>query len=396
LADAASEASPRRTATPLAANCYFVAAAIVLCTFESAQIGVGPFSLRFGQILCLAIVAFAFAEGWVHPRLAYGAMVMVMLFIGFSLPAVATYGFGRFSLALQFAVDILGMLGVASAALRMPKADLEKLVKIVVWTLVVLSAASIIFGFTEGGSEARLFDVARPSGLFVESTWNAIALAALLAVSLQRRQVVTTAVTTLLVLGIFTRAAALAGVVVYIAHFARSRAWLRPVVVVLICAAWIGSGWQAYRWITTVPSGLPQENSLDSRAWDIYDARIANQGKFFPDGGDELKVQEASGRTTTTSNVWPFEMIWKLGYGGLALIVAFGVFFLLVIPRELGVRLRWFLTQPAGVFIALAMPICVFNNALGRDWFWALLGLAFASLAIDDDLRPWRRSASSA
>jgi peptidoglycan/LPS O-acetylase OafA/YrhL len=79
-----------------------------------------------------------------------------------------------------------------------------------------------------------------------------------------------------------------------------------------------------------------------------------------------------------TSNVLPLDLVWKLGLGGVALIIIV-LLFSFTCFRVAGVRREQLAASPALAVVILIVPVCVFNNAMGRPWTWALLAVCLAA-----------------
>jgi hypothetical protein len=368
-----------------------VAGVTALMSVEGARIPLGSFSLAFGQVVCLGLLFFAVSRGWVLRQLLSRCLVFAALFCLLSLPSIVHFGGERAVLPLQFAVNVLCFVVIASAGTQLRGPDLDRAISWVVVALAVFAAIGLLFLETSGeaNSEPRLLGIPRMSAFFAEPTWLALMTAGLVVIAIQRRLHRTRSGASALVLGLWTRSALILTFFGWLAEFGRNRRVPPIVPLGAVAVFWVLAVFQFTVWVDTTPSSNSRDvvSTLSQRAWDIAATREANGGHFFPYGGAQVEIFDVyrDREIPSTSNVLPFDFVWKLGLGGAAMVIALCFFFLKTIPATLRLRLWELALQPAGMVFLLILPICVFNNGFGRPWLWAVLGLAYASLVHEFD-----------
>jgi hypothetical protein len=368
-----------------------IAGITALMSIESARLPLGSFSLAIGQIFCLVLLFFAVTRGWVLRPLLSRCLAFAALFWLLSLPSIVHFGAGRAVLPLQFAVNVLCFVVIASAATQLRGRDLDRAISWIVVALAVFAAVGLLFLETSGepNAEPRLLGIPRMSAFFAEPTWLALMTAGMAVIAIQRRLSRTRVGASALALGLWTRTALILVLTGWLAELGRSRRVPPIVPLGAVAVFWVFAAFQFTVWVSTTPSSSSRNvvSTLSQRAWDIAATKEANNGHFFPYGGKELEVFDVyrDREIPTTSNVMPFDLIWKLGLGGAAMMVALCFFFLRAIPTTLRLRLWELALQPAGMIFLLILPVCAFNNAFGRPWLWAVLGLAYASLVHEFD-----------
>jgi hypothetical protein len=383
-----------RSPLELAPSWQLIAGVTALMSIESARLPLGSFSLAVGQLICLVLLFFAVVRGWVLSRLLSRCLGFAALFWLLALPSIIHFGGERALLPLQFLVNVLCFVAIASAATQLRGKDLDKAVSWVVVALAVFAVFGLLFLETgEPSTEPRFFGIPRTRAFFTEPTWLAIMTAGIALVAVQRRLRWTRAGGTAMVIGLWTRAAVILTALGWLAELVRRRPAYRIVPIAAVTLFWLLAALQFTIWVSTEPSSESRNvvSTLAQRAWDIAATKEANDGHFFPYGGKELEVFDVyrDREIPTTSNVMPFDLVWKLGLGGAVMAVALCFFFLRAIPTTLRLRLWELALQPAGVIFLAILPVCVFNNAFGRPWLWAVLGLAYASLVHEfDPTRP--------
>jgi hypothetical protein len=382
----------RRSRLPdISPSWQLIAAITALMSIESARIPLGSFSLAIGQVFCLVLLFFAVTRGWVLRVLLSRCLVFGALFCLLALPSIVHFGVDRAVLPLQFLVNVLCFVVIASAATRLRGPDLDRAISSIVVLLVIFAAFGLLFLEVSGevNTEPRLLGIPRMSAFFTEPTWLAIMTAGLACIAIQRRLHKTRAGASALVLGLWTRAALVLGIGGWLAELGRTRRVPRLVPLAAVAVFWAFATYQFAVWVTTTPSSNSRAvvSTLSQRAWDIAATKEANNGQFFPYGGKELEVFDVyrDREIPSTSNVLPFDLVWKLGLGGAAMMVALCFFFLGTIPTTLRLRLWEFVLQPAAMVFLMILPVCVFNNGFGRPWLWAVFGLAYASLVHEFD-----------
>lgn len=375
----------------LSPSWQLIAGITALMSIESARIPLGSFSLAIGQVFCLALLFFAVTRGWVLRPLLSRCLVFAALFCLFSLPSIIHFGGGRAVLPLQFVINVLCFVVIASAAAQLPGRDLDRAISWIVVALAVFAAVGLLFLEIGGepNTEPRLLGIPRMSAFFAEPTWLALMTAGMATIAIQRRLRRTRLGASALVLGLWTRAALVLALGGWLAELGRNRRVPPIVPLGAVAVFWLFAVFQFTVWVSTTPSSKSRDivGTLSQRAWDIAATKEANDGHFFPYGGSQLEIFDVyrDREIPATSNVMPFDFVWKLGLGGAAMMVTLCFFFLKAIPATLRLRLWEFALQPAGTVFLLVLPFCVFNNGFGRPWMWAVLGLAYASLVHEFD-----------
>ncbi len=366
-----------------------VVALLVVSTADKVQLAVGPFSLRPAQLIGLLVLAVAGYRGWLPAGPLRLALLGSAAAWCIALPSIVTFGIERASIPLQLAINLLLLAGTITIARR---CSAEQLRRAITAGALLLAAIAVVLLVTTSPTESqlssRLLGIPRPRGWFTEPTWLAILTAGLVAIVLQLRMYRAALLLTAGGLLLFTRTAVAAIAVAWLTVAVRRRALPASVVLIVLAVLWALAAWQLIGWLGA--TSFDGSSSLATRGSDIAATRAANGGTFLPFGGAELTIFDPIRDRTlpATSAVLPFDLLWKLGVGGLLTLALLAWVFLRGIPALCGQPLRTFATTPAGSFVVLALPITCLNNALGRPFLWVLLGLIAAAASVGTEPPP--------
>jgi hypothetical protein len=357
---------------------------IVTSTFERVQVDVGSYSLNIAHVIGIALLPIFFWQQ-ADVRAVRSAMLWFLVFVSVvALPAlIVNPAAARLSYLLQICLN--GYTLVITFAL-LKHLDLRAMRQVVRWStamLVAIAALQVALAPELSASEGqRIAGLVRPIALFEESTWLAIVAALLFCVALALRTRVTALVLLALVVAIFTRSAAVlaAGAIVLLIPGLQSRPWVRTA---LVLGPMAFALWFSLSAILTDSETSGDTTSLQSRASDISIVRLANDDQLLPWGGRVLEVYDfdRSRALPSTSNVLPFDLLWKFGVGGILVFAGWCLVVMRILPKRSGGS--WSIARAAPLMFGMAMvPVVVqLNNAFGRAWMWVLLALMMAALS---------------
>lgn len=349
---------------------------VIVSCLEETHFQLGGQTIRPAYLLALAVLlSLSLRNKLSHRFVILTSLFLVLVFMA-SLPSVLVYGMSRFSIALQIMANVTVFL----ALLGLLWGRREATAWVVRWAIFVVAGMTLFqLLFLPGKTLApRLLGMVRPSASFEEPTWLAIfmAFAALAAMQVGSRWMAMIAAC--FVLEISTLSAILLlgfGTLVYVFRHVRLG---RALSSIGILSAWAGSVLVFSHWLSDEPV-IRGSESLDTRQLDVFIVREANPS-LLPWGGPNLHVFDPVRERLVpdTSNVLPLDMIWKLGFGGLAAIVLVAVF-LFLCSRLAGAGPRQISASPALAAVMLLVPLCTSNNSLGRPWTWAMLALCLTA-----------------
>lgn len=357
---------------------------ILLSTVEISSVQTTFGSLYYAQLLSIPLLLCAPSGDVVVRSTARRSLWLLILFGALAVPSILAHSpAGRLLPVLQLSINVVVLLATLGVARRLSTGQLRRAVTVSASILGAVAAFQALF-MSGGirGSNARVLGIPRPSVLFQEPTWLALTLALLAAAAAQLQARRTAGGLGLFVVFLWTRAAVLLlGLSLLTRVLPRRRGrWAILVVSVVVMIAEV---WYVLSLIATPFVPVQGKGSLITRIRDVWVVSRANGGDFWPWGGGILRVFDRTRfrDVPQTSNVLPFELIWKFGLGGIAMFAVLAAFFLAVsgpvatLARGRGVG------EPAGAAL-LAIPIVgAFNNCLGRTWLWTLSAVLIAALA---------------
>lgn len=370
--------SPRAATAPAWTGAMvLLATLIVVSTADQVHLAVGPFSLRPAQGIGIVVLVVAAVRGWLPAdgpvRLAWIGAGAAWLF---ALPSIVTFGIERASIPLQLAINLFLLAGTITLARTLTPNQLRRTVACAAALLAVVAVVTL---FTSPPpleqQAARVLGFPRARGWFEEPTWLAIMATALVAAALQLRMYHVAIALSGGVLALFTRTAVAALAVAWLCEAARRRVVPTAFALTVIVALWIAAIWQVSALLGD--TWISGSSSLATRASDIAMTRAINGDTFLPFGGSELVVYDPSRDRTlpATSGVLPFDLIWKLGLGGFAVLLLLGWISLRGVAGTVRMGAVRFVTTPAGSFVSLALPISFLNSAVGRPFLWVMAGV---------------------
>ncbi|MBA4022767.1 MAG: hypothetical protein C0482_10435 [Gordonia sp.] len=351
-------------------------------TTERSTIAVGDFSLYPGQLLAFVLAPLVIAGNMIKSSVFVRVAIFALVAACLLFPSVLFLPGqdARMKLIAQLAANCIVMLIVFGLLQALSYRQLQKLVTVLAVIISIGVAIQVVF-FSSMlvNSGERFLGLPRPMLLFSEPTWLATFVALLFAAALSLRQRNVAIVLGLLLLAVFTRGAlalALVALAVSVPALARLP-WARAAVAAVPLAFGFWFFWSA----VTGPEPRVQGSSLDSRAFDSWVVRLANDDNFMPWGGTTLSYQIPGvwRGTPETSNVVGFDLFWKFGIGGLVVFVLWWWLIAGSLPRILAsVRPPDVRVWPAWITLMVLPATMQFNNSFGRPWVWAMIALLLA------------------
>ncbi|ADX74171.1 hypothetical protein Asphe3_30610 [Pseudarthrobacter phenanthrenivorans Sphe3] len=369
----------RRSRTAL----VFGAALLVASTIQKFPVPLGGANVYLPHLVAVVLFPIFF-----YGERIVGKVRNVLLFFAISaivaaLPSLTLELWDvRLSLILQILLNVFTFIVSFALFRQLTIRDLEQLIIGSSLVLVLAAGAQLVIAPGVNPRTETTFGLAHPILLFNEETWLALfaALLAVCAYGIGARKA--GHLLSLMVIFIGTRSAMIV-VAVSVAMTVQglaTRKWVR-----FLCASSpiAFALWFVFDSVFAT-TGRVYNDTLDTRAADISAVRQANNDDFLPFGGEVVSVFDFSRSrlVPATSNVQSFELFWKFGLGGLAIVALFAALVSVILPRlalSSSSKGGWPVWLPLMVWPAMLQ----FNNAFGFPWMWVMLALCIAVLAVE-------------
>lgn len=362
---------------------------IVASTVERYSIAIGPANIYLAQIVAIALLPTFFSRERTVERTRKLFLLAVAASTIAALPSLSMSDPGmRIFIPLQYAANTLTLVVALSLFRSVSPQALKAVVRwtTFLFTLAIVAQISLAPEWNTRGTST--LGIPRPVLLFMEEGWLGTFAAMLMAAAIGLSLPLTSFVLAVIVLLNDNRGSLLIALAGFATAFRFGRGRLGRILIVttvatiatsLVIAAATGTPWL-----------LGNDDTVGTRMQDIQAILAVNNGDLLPWGGETLTFVDTtrSRELAGSSNSWLMELVWKLGFGGIAIFLIFTALMAKIAPGRIATPHDspgyW-----APRLVLMILPaVFQFNNAMGRSWFWVSTALLFAVMALPDRADP--------